>query len=233
MSDYRALITRSGTAAIIIQNNPCNIPVKDISLNKLDTTNLIASSDHLKENVIFLTFICHNAMARRRIVGRGRVADMLQTAIRREAGRAASLLERDVEDLYAIIGSQLAAIQVATKLARVRIPPRVNKREFILQRMPVITELPRDEGRKFVESCWSKIVDRACRWWNENREKFSGKDAKTIIRSLAPEIALAIPAKLRAGSIAALTAALLVKEGLDKVCEKATTQESTEGASTS
>jgi len=172
-------------------------------------------------------------MARRGIIGRGRAADMLQAAIRREAGKAASLLERDVEDLYAIIGSQLAAIQVTAKMARARIPPRVNKREFILQRMPVITELPKDEGKKFVESCWSKIVNRACRWWNENKEKFSSKDAKTIIKNLAPEIAPAIPAKFRAGSMAVLTAALLVKEDLDKVCEKATTQESTEGGSTS
>jgi len=172
-------------------------------------------------------------MARRRIVGRGRAADMLQAAIRREAGRAASLLERDVEDLYAIIGSQLAAIQAAAKMARARIPPRVNKREFILQRMPVITELPKDEGKKFVESCWSRMVDRACSWWSENKEKFGSKDAKTIIRNLAPEIAPAIPAKFRAGSIVALTAVLLVKEGLDKICEKATTQEPTEGTSTS
>jgi hypothetical protein len=172
----------------------------------------------------------NNAMARRRVVGRGRAADMLQAAIRREAGRAASLLEHDVEDLYVIIGSQLAAIQVAAKMARARIPPRANKREFILQRMPIMTELPKDAGKKFVESCWSKIVDRACRWWAENKEKFSGKDAKTIIRGLAPEIAPAIPAKFRAGSIIALTAALLVKEGLDKVCEKIAAQESIGGA---
>ena len=147
-------------------------------------------------------------------------ADLLLTAIRREAGRAANLLERDVEELHAILGAQLASIQNAAKLARAKISARVDKRAFFIQSIPLLTTPPKDEGKYFIDNYWNKIVDRACRWWAENKERFGGKDEKTIIRNLAPVIAPAIPAKFRAGSVVALAAALLVKEGLDKICEE-------------
>ncbi len=157
-------------------------------------------------------------------------ADLLLTAIRREAGRAANLLERDVEELHAILGAQLASIQNAAKLARAKISARVDKRAFFIQSIPLLTTPPKDEGKSFIDNYWNKIVDRACRWWADNRERFSGKDEKTIIRNLAPAIAPAIPTKFRAGSVVALAAALLVKEGLDKICEEKSeeTGESTE-----
>lgn len=164
-------------------------------------------------------------MARRRVKGRGGVADALQVAIRREAGKAVNAMERDIEELYAMIGSQLAAIQGALKATRVR-AVRAGKRELIIQSIPIIAIPPRDEGKSFVESCWSKLVDRACEWWAENREKLSGKDAKIMIRGLAPIIAPAIPAKFRAGSVVTLTAALLLRKGLDEICQEMAKQES-------
>lgn len=158
-------------------------------------------------------------MARRKAVSARKAADLLQAAIRREAGRAASLVERDVEDLHAILGAQLASIQAVAKVARARVPARVDKQEFLRQSLTLSTTPPLEEGKSFIEGCWDKLVNRACRWWAENRERFSGKDARTIIRNLAPAIAPAIPARFRAGSVVALAAALLVKEGLDKICE--------------
>ena len=163
-------------------------------------------------------------MAKKKVARAGKKAkaeaDLLLASIRREAGRAASLVERDVEELYAILGAQLASIQNAAKLARAKVSARVDKKTFFVQSIPLLTTPPRDEGKSFIENYWDKLVDRACRWWTENREKFSGKDEKTIIRNLSPVIAPAIPVKFRAGSVVALAAALLVKEGLDKICEE-------------
>ena len=88
-------------------------------------------------------------------------ADLLLTAIRREAGRAANLLERDVEELHAILGAQLASIQNAAKLARAKISARVDKRAFFIQSIPLLTTPPKDEGKSFIDNYWNKIVDRA------------------------------------------------------------------------
>ena len=63
----------------------------------------------------------------------------------------------------------------------------------------------------------NRILTRACRWWPENKEKFTGR---RLIANLAQAIAPAIPARMRAGSILALIAAILVKQDLDKLCEE-------------
>jgi len=143
--------------------------------------------------------------------------DLLGKAVAREARKAEALLELDLGELYSILGAQLKAIQDAAKLARAKVPRRVDKTAFFTQSIGLATELIRKSGEEFLKRYWNRILRRACRWWPENREKFAGR---RLIANLALAVAPAIPARMRAGSLLTLIAAMLVKQDLDKLCEE-------------
>ena len=143
--------------------------------------------------------------------------DLLRKAVAREARKAEALLELDLGELYSILGAQLKAIQDAAKLARAKVPRRVDKTAFFTQSIGLATEPIRKSGEEFLKRYWNRILRRACRWWPENREKFAGR---RLIANLALAVAPAIPARMRAGSLLTLIAAMLVKQDLDKLCEE-------------
>ena len=143
--------------------------------------------------------------------------DLLGKAVAREARKAEALLELDLGELYSILGAQLKAIQDAAKLARAKVPRRVDKTAFFTQSIGLATEPIRKSGEEFLKKYWNRILRRACRWWPENREKFAGR---RLIANLALAVAPAIPARMRAGSLLTLIAAMLVKQDLDKLCEE-------------
>ena len=143
--------------------------------------------------------------------------DLLGKAVAREARKAEALLELDLGELYSILGAQLKAIQDAAKLARAKVPRRVDKTAFFTQSIGLATEPIRKSGEEFLKRYWNRILRRACRWWPENREKFAGR---RLIANLALAVAPAIPARMRAGSLLTLIAAMLVKQDLDKLCEE-------------
>lgn len=158
---------------------------------------------------------------RRKKVKRVRAAkpkvDLLGKAVTREARKAETLLELDLEELYSILGAQVKAIQDATKLARAKVPRGVDKTVFFAQSIALVTEPLRRSGEEFFKRYWGKVLTRACRWWQENKEKFTGR---RLIANLALAVAPAIPARIRAGSLLTLIAAILVKQDLDKLCEE-------------
>ena len=143
--------------------------------------------------------------------------DLLRKAVAREARKAEALLELDLGELYSILGAQLKAIQDAAKLARAKVPRRVDKTAFFTQGIGLATEPIRKSGEEFLKRYWNRILRKACRWWPENREKFAGR---RLIANLALAVAPAIPARMRAGSLLTLIAAMLVKQDLDKLCEE-------------
>jgi len=143
--------------------------------------------------------------------------DLFGKAVVREARRAETLLELDLGELYSILGAQVKEVQDAAKLARAKIPRRVDKTSFFTQSITLATEPLRRSGEEFLKRYWNRILTRACRWWPENKEKFTGR---RLIANLAQAIAPAIPARMRVGSILALVAAMLLKQDLDKLCEE-------------
>ena len=143
--------------------------------------------------------------------------DLFGKAVVREARRAETLLELDLGELYSILGAQVKEVQDAAKLARAKVPRRVDKTAFFTQSITLATEPLRRSGEEFLKRYWNRILTRACRWWPQNKEKFTGR---RLIANLAQAIAPAIPARMRAGSILALVAAMLLKQDLDKLCEE-------------
>jgi len=143
--------------------------------------------------------------------------DLFGKAVTREARRAETLLELDLGELYSILGAQVKEVQDAAKLARAKVPRRVDKTAFFTQSITLVAEPLRRGGEEFLKKYWNRILTRACRWWPENKEKFTGR---RLIANLAQAIAPAIPARMRAGSILALVAAMLIKQDLDKLCEE-------------
>ena len=143
--------------------------------------------------------------------------DLFGKAVTREARRAETLLELDLGELYSILGAQVKEVQDAAKLARAKVPRRVDKTAFFTQSITLAAEPLRRGGEEFLKRYWNRILTRACRWWPENKEKFTGR---RLIANLAQAIAPAIPARMRAGSILALVAAMLIKQDLDKLCEE-------------
>jgi len=143
--------------------------------------------------------------------------DLFGKAVVREARRAETLLELDLGELYSILGAQVKEVQDAAKLARAKVPRRVDKTAFFTQSITLATEPLRRSGEEFLKRYWNRILTRACRWWPENKEKFTGR---RLIANLAQAIAPAIPARMRAGSILTLVAAMLLKQDLDKLCEE-------------
>ena len=143
--------------------------------------------------------------------------DLFGKAVVREARRAEALLELDLGELYSILGAQVKEVQDAAKLARAKIPRRVDKTAFFTQSITLAAEPLRRSGEEFLKRYWNRILTRACRWWPKNKEKFAGR---RLIANLAQAVAPAIPARMRAGSILALIAAILVKQDLDKLCEE-------------
>jgi len=143
--------------------------------------------------------------------------DLFGKAVVREARRAETLLELDLGELYSILGAQVKEVQDVAKLARAKVPRRVDKTAFFTQSITLATEPLRRSGEEFLKRYWNRILTRACRWWPENKEKFTGR---RLIANLAQAIAPAIPARMRTGSILALVAAMLIKEDLDKLCEE-------------
>ena len=143
--------------------------------------------------------------------------DLLGKAVMREARKAEALLDLDLEELYSILGAQVKAVQDAAKLARAKVPRRVDKTAFFTQSIALVTEPLRKSGEEFLKRYWNKVMTRVCRWWPENREKFAGR---RLIANLALALAPAIPARMRAGSLLTLIAAMLVKQDLDKLCEE-------------
>ena len=143
--------------------------------------------------------------------------DLFGKAVVREARRAETLLELDLGELYSILGAQVKEVQDAAKLARAKVPRRVDKTAFFTQSITLATEPLRRSGEEFLKRYWNRILTRACRWWPENKEKFTGR---RLIANLAQAIAPAIPARMRVGSILTLVAAMLLKQDLDKLCEE-------------
>ena len=143
--------------------------------------------------------------------------DLLGKAVAREARRAEALIELDLGELYSILGAQVKEIRDVARLARAKVPRRVDKTAFFTQSITLAAEPLRRSGEEFLKRYWNRILTRACRWWPENKEKFAGR---RLIANLAQAIAPAIPARMRAGSILALIAAILVKQDLDKLCEE-------------
>ena len=143
--------------------------------------------------------------------------DLLGKAVTREARRAEALIELDLGELYSILGAQVKEIQDVAKLARAKVPRRVDKTAFFTQSITLAAEPLRKSGEEFLKRCWNKVLTRACRWWPENKEKFTGR---RLIANLAQALAPAIPARMRTGSLLTLIAAILVKQDLDKLCEE-------------
>jgi len=143
--------------------------------------------------------------------------DLLGKTVVREARKAEALLDLDLEELYSILGAQVKAVQDAAKLARAKVPRRVDKTAFFTQSIALVTEPLRKSGEEFLKRYWNKVMTRVCKWWPENREKFAGR---RLIANLALVLAPAIPARMRAGSLLTLIAAMLVKQDLDKLCEE-------------
>jgi len=143
--------------------------------------------------------------------------DLFGKAVVREARRAEALLELDLGELYSILGAQVKEVQDVAKLARAKVPRRVDKTAFFTQSITLAAEPLRRSGEEFLKRYWNRILTRACRWWPENKEKFTGR---RLIANLAQAIAPAIPARMRVGSILALVAAMLLKQDLDKLCEE-------------
>jgi len=158
---------------------------------------------------------------RRRKVKRVKAAkpkvDLLGRAVMREARKAEALLDLDLEELYSILGAQVKAVQDAAKLARAKVPRRADKTAFFTQSIALVAEPLRKSGEEFLKRYWARVLTKACGWWSENKEKFTGR---RLIANLALALAPAIPARIRAGSLLALIAAMLVKQDLDKLCEE-------------
>ena len=143
--------------------------------------------------------------------------DLLGKAVAREARRAEALIELDLGELYSILGAQVKEIRDVAKLARAKVPRRVDKTAFFIQSIALAAEPLRKSGEEFLKRYWGRILTRACRWWPENKEKFAGR---RLIANLAQALAPAIPARMRTGSLLTLIAAMLVKQDLDKLCEE-------------
>ena len=173
------------------------------------------------KNNIYPLRIVLSVMRRRKVKRVKKAAkpkvDLLGKAVVREARKAEALLDLDLEELYSILGAQVKAVQDAAKLARAKVPRRVDKTVFFTQSIALVTEPLRKSGEEFLKRYWNKVMTRVCRWWPENREKFAGR---RLIANLALALAPAIPARMRAGSLLTLIAAMLVKQDLDKLCEE-------------
>jgi len=173
------------------------------------------------KNNIYPLRIVLSVMRRRKVKRVKKAAkpkvDLLGKAVVREARKAESLLEFDLGELYSILGAQVKAVQDAVKLARVKVPRRVDKTAFFAQSIGLVTEPLRKSGEEFLKKYWGKVLAKACGWWVKNKEKFAGR---RLIANLALALAPAIPARMRAGSILTLIAAILVKQDLDKLCEE-------------
>jgi len=143
--------------------------------------------------------------------------DLLGKAVARESRRAEALIELDLGELYSILGAQVKEIRDVAKLARAKVPRRVDKTAFFIQSIALAAEPLRKSGEEFLKRYWGRILTRACRWWPKNKEKFAGR---RLIANLAQALAPAIPPRMRTGSLLTLIAAMLVKQDLDKLCEE-------------
>ena len=182
---------------------------------------MITRSDVKVKNNIYPPRIVLSVMRRRKVKRVKKAAkpkvDLLGKAVAREARRAEALIELDLGELYSILGAQVKEIRDVAKLARAKVPRRVDKTAFFIQSIALAAEPLRKSGEEFLKRYWGRILTRACRWWPENKEKFAGR---RLIANLAQALAPAIPARMRTGSLLTLIAAMLVKQDLDKLCEE-------------
>jgi len=144
--------------------------------------------------------------------------DSLKKAVGREARKALPLTEFELSDLYSVLGAQVQAAQGISKLAAAKPPRGVDKKSFFIQGLSLTAETPCKTGESFLGKYWAKVLSRACRWWEENKEKYSGK---TLVANLALALAPAFPKAWRdAAAVLVTVAAILVRAGLDELCEE-------------
>lgn len=144
--------------------------------------------------------------------------DQLRRAVRREARKAEGFLELGLDDLYAVLGAQVQAVQSASKLVKLKVPRGVDKAQAFVMSVALTREPPAAAGRAFLKRYWRNVLKNACKWWGENKDKFSGA---ALVSNLALAIAPALPPQLRAAaSILAVIAVILISSGLDALCEE-------------
>ena len=145
------------------------------------------------------------------------VEDAFRRALQREAKKAQELTDLEYQELYALLGAQVQAAEAAAKAVRLKPPRRQPPTVNLLKALSLRPESPREVGEGFLKKYWGRILRNACRWWSKNKDKVP---EKRIALELGLAVAPALPAQLRlAAPIAALTSTILLKQGLDELCE--------------
>ena len=123
---------------------------------------------------------------------------------------AAKMLGRPLDDAYASLGMQLEVLE-RPMVAATWIGEGTDLRS---QRLYL-----GDKAREFLKAYWKNIRKYVCAWWDKNKDKYAGE---ALIAQLTVVLVSAIPPPWNAvAGVLALVAVILIKAGLDTVCEKA------------
>ncbi len=143
--------------------------------------------------------------------------DAFRRALQRELKKAQDLAELEYQELYAILGAQVQAAEAALKAVKLKPPRRQPPTVNLLKALSLRAESPREVGEGFLKKYWGKVLRNACRWWSKNKDKVP---EKRLALELGLAVAPALPAQIRlAVPLTALTSTILLKHGLDELCE--------------
>jgi hypothetical protein len=119
------------------------------------------------------------------------------------------MLDRPFDDVYASLGMQLEVFESPMKAAS-WIDEGVDLRSMRVGFS--------DRAYEFLKVYWKNICKYACEWWGKNKDKYVGE---TLVAQLTVVLAPAFPPPWNVvAGILALVAVILIKAGLDTICEK-------------
>jgi hypothetical protein len=116
-----------------------------------------------------------------------------------------------IGDVYAALGMQLDALSAIER------PMDMEKWMTVGVDIPKMKVGYMKKGRDFLAKYWKNIQENACDWWKKNKDKAGDK----LVAGLTAVIAATLPLSWAfIPPILALIAVILIKAGLDTVCEK-------------
>lgn len=122
------------------------------------------------------------------------------------ANEAWMLSNESLDTLYQSLGVQLAGLDSpmeAKSVAALGVGPN--------------SAILKEKAREFLKEYWGNIRKEACQWWSQNKDKYAGKD---LVTKLAVVIAPRIPPPWGLiASIVAIITTILIRAGLDTICE--------------
>jgi len=132
-------------------------------------------------------------------------------------------LNYDVEELYLLLGQQIHLVKLGYEIAKKPLKTiKTEKRGRIYARkMLSITTLHpeslKDEARAFV----NKISKEVCEWWYKNKNKLEKLHSLfRIAEGVYTVVKATLPQKFADTAIICATTAIVVMEGLDRLCSK-------------